>query len=93
MIKCRRINVTARIRAEESDVAQLFYKIPGQSKFTETASRIAPFEYNTQPIELLFNLDSPHGFTDEFRFDPVTKSQKIGLLSLDVKCRIRTFPK
>jgi hypothetical protein len=87
IVKCTTLNVAVSIRVSEFDIAQLFFKVPGQAGFIEAASRTAPIEADGSFKEISFTLSSQTGFVDELRFDPVTKPQEFELKELEVRCR------
>lgn len=85
--KCTTLDVAVLIRVSEFDIAQLFYKVPGQVGFIEAASQTAPIDADGSFKEIFFTLSSQTGFVDELRFDPVTKPQQFELKELEVRCR------
>ena len=86
MKSCANLQVSAMLRASEPDVAQLFFKIPGQKHYADTASRSEPLRGDGKWEEISFVIHSQSGFADELRFDPVVKPQAFELRDIEVRC-------
>lgn len=87
MAACRVLDIGISMRVYESDISQLFFKLPGQTDFIEAESRTRIISPGDKFIDIFFTVFSPNGFIDELRFDPVTKSQAFDLREIEVRCR------
>jgi len=87
MNQCAILEISAIMQTTGTDVAQVFYKVPGQAKFSEKQSEAVPIKNEKEPVEISFLLASPTGFGDSFRFDPVVKPREFDILELEVRCR------
>lgn len=84
---CQTVNVAALMTASESSVAQIFYMTPQHLGYSEAYSSTTSVTASSAPQLLNFTINSSDGFEHEFRFDPVTASQKISIKELEVRCR------
>jgi hypothetical protein len=73
--------------ASESSVAQVFYMTPQHLGYSEDYSATTSVTASSTPQTLTFTINSPNGFEHEFRFDPVTASQKVSIKELEIRCR------
>jgi len=88
MKRCAILEVGARMQASQRDVAQVFFRVPGQTDFSEECSEKIFYKANRKgPAEISFQLVSPKGFDDILRFDPVDEPQGFDILEIEVRCR------
>lgn len=88
MKRCLALKVSARMTVMEADMAQLFYKAPGQTNFAPSASQNQPLPIANELIGVTFELLSPYGFSDDLMFVPVTKQQQFHLRDIEVRCQL-----
>ncbi len=89
MAACRLLDVTVLLKAEQNDVAQLFYRPKGAAGYTEETSMQLPVEGGgDQPRKLHFQIASPRGFEDALRIDPVMKPQQLQMPEIEVRCHL-----
>ena len=91
MSTCRVLEVEARFAVERDDEAQLYFRPRGVGAFNEEHSRTLPVRASQEPQRLVFTVESPGGFHDELRFDPVRQPQAIRFDNLEVRCLKRTL--
>ncbi len=89
MQSCNLLDVRLLIRPTLADSAQLFFKVPGQPQFGQSASQRVPLLPQGEPQLITFRLESAAGFQDELRLDPVSKAQDLDLLEIEIRCRRR----
>jgi hypothetical protein len=88
MAHCQLLDVNVRIQVTQAAFAQIFYRTSGMSNFSEQESekRLVLVNAN-EPQHLSFQISSPSGFEDAFRFDPVPNPQAFNVAELEVRCR------
>ncbi|WP_205903595.1 hypothetical protein, partial [Pseudomonas viridiflava] len=69
------MNISARMTSTADSIAQLFYLLPSDSGFSEAHSMTARVVGSDEPQQVNFTINSPTGFKQELRFDPVTEMQ------------------
>ncbi|MBD8567416.1 MULTISPECIES: hypothetical protein [Pseudomonas syringae group] len=84
---CRTLNISARMTSTADSIAQLFYLLPSDSGFSEAHSMTARVVGSDEPQQVNFTINSPTGFKQELRFDPVTEMQDITISEIEVRCR------
>ena len=84
---CKTLDVAVSIRVSQSDMAQLFYRVPGSEGFTTAASKSTPIDAGASFKEIFFRVNSQTGFVDDLRIDPVMKPQQFEIKDLEVRCR------
>lgn len=89
--RCETLNVVVSMTADESSVAQVFYMTPKHVGYSEDYSTTTSVTASNTPQTLTFTINSADGFEHEFRFDPVTASQKISIKELEIRCRSYTY--
>ncbi|TPI21853.1 hypothetical protein [Mesorhizobium sp. B4-1-1] len=85
---CLAVRVESTIGVESSTIVQLFYRPSGAPAFSEANSRtrqIAAGNGNT----VRFLVIEPHGFSNEFRLDPVSDNQPSIVKELNVSCVLK----
>ncbi|MEO0034920.1 MAG: hypothetical protein RLZZ501_943, partial [Pseudomonadota bacterium] len=94
LASCRRVVLRARLAVEKDDVVQLFYRVPGQTDFSEEASVLTPIQPRADGglTKVSLEVASPTGFADVFRFDPVNAAQRIRLAEVTLSCTAATNP-
>lgn len=88
MSRCLLLDVNVKIQVTQPTTAQMFYRSRDNVHFREQESHQLPVPVNAnEPQYLSFQLSSPSGFEDAFRFDPVSNAQAFDVLELEVRCR------
>ncbi|MEY3220164.1 MAG: hypothetical protein RIT27_1521 [Pseudomonadota bacterium] len=88
MAKCKTLEIEVSMRVSQSDRAQIFFMSPNQTDYQESASTTQMVYTNNEFRSVVFTLNSPNGFVDKLRFDPVTTPQKFEIKELEVRCRV-----
>ncbi|MDB5947213.1 MAG: hypothetical protein JWQ33_2239 [Ramlibacter sp.] len=88
MAECSVLHVQARLAVQHKGLAQVYFMPRGKNEFTEAASSVlavdpAP-DGKAQPLR--FRLESPVGFEDKLRFDPINSAQHIRISDVKVSC-------
>lgn len=89
MAKCSRLDVAIRMRVESAALAQIFYRFAGTENYSaeHTQGRYIPaMPDGFQRFD--FQIESPIGFENELRFDPVASAQPFEIAELEVRCRL-----
>ncbi len=84
---CRTLNISARMTSIGDSIAQLFYLLPNDPGFSEAHSTTARVVGSNEPQQVNFTINSPTGFKQELRFDPVTEAQDLTISEIEVRCR------
>ena len=98
MAKCLVLGVEVVMRPGQLDAAAVFFRPMGSTappgSFSESFSQLRPFQAATpgKTTALSFMVESPDGFQDMLRFDPVGHPQKLEILELEVRCRLARRP-
>ncbi len=82
--ECLVLQVRGTVTTEYADRAQLFYRTPEESKFTEAHSISIPVGRGPKIVD--FVAVSPAGFDDRLRLDPVANYQPSDVRDLSVRC-------
>jgi hypothetical protein len=91
MSKCLSLSLSATLSVEKSDTAQFFYLPTGSSEYSATNSKAVDFSTSGEPKTVQFLVHSAVGFSNEFRFDPVTFFNQTSVVTdLEVRCRRRS---
>jgi hypothetical protein len=91
MAECSVLHVQAKLAVQREGQAQVYFMARGAQTFTEAQSKllaVAPSP-DGQALPLLFRLESPSGFEDKLRFDPVDSAQNVRISDVQVSCRRR----
>ncbi len=94
MADCSVLDVDARLAVMRPTQAQVYFLARGKQAFTEQASVrlvVNPVP-DGQGLPLVFRLESPSGFEDRLRLDPVDSAQDISLSEVKVSCHRRVPP-
>lgn len=84
---CRVLGVQALLRAGQSGVAQLFYRLRGQAGFEEGRSVRKPYAASRERAALIeFVIESPEGLEPELRLDPLEGQGEFRVDELRVAC-------
>jgi hypothetical protein len=86
---CGRLRAVARMSVERADRAQLFVRKRGVASFTVETAPIVDVPAGPELRNVEFVIDSPDGFEDAIRFDPVMLPQQFRLWDLAVTCQQR----
>ena len=89
MENCVMLDVAAVVAAAQDDSVQLYFRLRGQSEFTEKNSRLMPLKGQVGPQVFAFRVESETGFDDTLRLDPVNKPQGFSVSEVEVRCRLR----
>lgn len=92
MRNCRVLEVNVRFDAQGPDTAQLFFLLPGKASFSAADSRTAAIGSGRNTQTMSFGITSETGFSDQVRFDPVTKPQTLTINELEIRCRAFVTP-
>ena len=77
----------ALLRAGQSGVAQLFYRLRGQAGFEEGRSVRKPYAASRERAALIeFVIESPEGLEPELRLDPLEGQGEFRVDELRVAC-------
>ena len=85
MSKCLAVSLSATISAEKSDNALVFYLPTGSSVYSR---QVDSFSSRGEFSVVNFLVFSKEGFSNQFRFDPVTLNQTSVLGDLEIRCRL-----
>lgn len=88
MAECRTLEMEVSMRISQSTFAQLFFMLPNQSDYQESASIIQWIDASNDFKNMIFTVNSSNGFSDKLRFDPVATSQQFDIKELEIRCRI-----
>ena len=88
MRRCRSLEVQAEMRPTEWDQAQAFYRLPGDRVFSPKMVSTAIVGPDDAWTRTVLNLSSEEGFAETIRFDPVFIPQTVGLVNLELYCRL-----
>ena len=91
MAECSVLDVEAKLAVTHAGQSQLYFLARGKKRFSEQSSvmlAVSPGE-DGKPQPLVFRLESPNGFEDKLRFDPVDSAQSIRVSDVKVSCRRR----
>ena len=83
------MNVEVDLRFAPEGVAQLYFLAAGASDFSEASSRDAPVHPGGATQTLRFRLDSPVGFSNPLRFDPVGQAQILDIPDIRAYCLVK----
>ncbi|MFC5500501.1 GtrA family protein [Caenimonas terrae] len=91
MAECSTLDVQAKMSVEHKANAQIYFVGRGKKEFTEKASVMLPVAPtgDATPQQLVFRLESPIGFEDRLRFDPVDSAQRVRVSDVQVSCHRR----
>jgi hypothetical protein len=84
---CLVLQVSALVRSKQSDISQFFARTKDQQPIKEV-TRTLPIMNETDFVQVDFLVDSLNGFSDEFRFDPVSAKQPFTIQEIEVRCRL-----
>ncbi|QQN26427.1 hypothetical protein [Pseudomonas syringae group genomosp. 3] len=84
---CAVLNLSTVVVSPNNSVAQVFYLVPGDAGYNEAHSATTNVVGSTEPQRLNFLINSTSGFERQLRFDPVTGSQDLKIIDLEVRCR------
>lgn len=88
MAECKTLEMEVSMRVSQPTYAQLFFVPQGQSGYSETASTTQMVHADGSFKNIIFTVNSPNGFVDELRFDPVANVQQFDIKELEVRCRM-----
>jgi putative flippase GtrA len=91
MATCRSLEVAVIYRVEREDVVQLFYRPGGARRFTEEHSVTQPVSPRDGMRRVVLVAESPAGFVDELRLDPVRQAQALTFFDIELRCLRRTL--
>jgi putative flippase GtrA len=91
MATCRTLEVAVIYRVERDDVAQLFFRPPGAVRYTEENSVTEPVSPRDGMRRVVLVAESPGGFADELRLDPVRQAQALTFFDIELRCLRRTL--
>lgn len=86
MNRCIALDVDVEIKAGISDTAQVYFRPLGSAGYEEASSVSRRVEPSTYFKVLSFRLESPAGFEDQIRLDPVTGPQTLAIREVRMYC-------
>ena len=86
MSECSLLSAEARVTVQQPGRARMYYRRRGDRSFSEDRSVDRPVLPNPAGDRLVFRLESPIGFEDRLRFDPVETAQDIRIEDVQVRC-------
>ena len=88
---CRELEIAALIKPTGSDVAQLFYRLPGEPGFSEKNSvrRRLVSRNDGSFVEIAFAITSQGGFLNSVRLDPGRGGHAVVVKDIELRCRYR----
>jgi hypothetical protein len=86
MNRCIALDVDVEIKAGISDTAQVYFRPLGSAGYEEASSVSRRVEPSTYFKVLSFRLESPAGFEDQIRLDPVTAPQALAIREVRMYC-------
>ena len=91
MATCRVLEVDATYKVQADDTAQLFFRPREAKRFSEEHSVSRTVSAAADMQHVVFLVESPSGFADELRLDPVRKAQMLQVADVTVRCLKRTL--
>jgi len=88
MEACKTLDIIVSMRVSQSTIAQIFFMLPHQTNYQESASATQMIHADENFKNIIFTVNSPNGFSDKLRFDPVTMPQQFDIKELEVRCRM-----
>jgi hypothetical protein len=89
VLSCREIELAAMIKPSVRDVAQLYYRLPGESGFSEKSSlaREVSRHKDGSFTEISFQVSDALGFLNDFRLDPGRGGHSTVMKDIELRCR------
>ncbi len=86
MSRCATLIFSANIQVPQAQLAQLFYLPKGAKAYSQESSISTTVQPSTQLQRVAFRANSPKGFEDEIRFDPVTDALNFRVRDVQMSC-------
>lgn len=91
MATCRTLEAVVIFQVEKEDIVQLYYRPRGSGGFVELHSVAQTVSPRSGMHHVALIAESPSGFADELRLDPVRKAQVVQFYDVELRCLRRTL--